>query len=119
MNIIISAVLAFIITMGGGSAMVFSNKHLATNECGLDIVSKQNTPNELHFSAYLDCSGKKISKYTITRHDDKLFVDLYARWTIRVPQSDGEFDYMLPDGINEIYLRVEKPEDMLLIWKRC
>lgn len=118
MNLVISAFLSFILIIGGGSTMVFNSKHLATNECGLNIVSNQNKPNELHFSAFLDCSGKKISKYTITRQKNKLFVDLYAKWTIRVPQGDGEFDYMLPHDVNEIYLRGENPEDTLLIWRR-
>lgn len=118
MDLVISALLSFILIIGGGSAMIFNSKHLATNECGIDVVSKHNKPNELHFSACLDCSGKEISKYTITRQEDKLFVDLYARWSIRVPQGNGEFNYMLPEDVNEIYLRGETPDDTVLVWRR-
>ncbi len=93
------------------------SKHLSTDSCGLDVTAFDTQTKTVHFSACLAFSGD-ITKYTITQQGDKLFVELYGRWPTVFSKFDGEFDYKLPDDVNEIYLRGKNPEDIRLIWRR-
>lgn len=93
------------------------SKHLPTDSCGLDVTAFDTQTNTVHFSACLAFSGD-ITKYTITQQGNKLFVELYGRWHTVFSKFDGEFDYKLPDDVNEIYLRGKNPEDITLVWRR-
>ena len=112
-------------TQKGGSTsghFTYTNvgsKHLPTYECGLDITAFNIQTKTLHFRVCADCSLREFTKYKITQQEDKLFIDLYGRWpAIFISKSNGKFDYTLPDGVNEIYLRGPNPKDTKLIWQK-
>ena len=93
-------------------------KHLPTNECGLDVIKLENQDNTLRFTACLSHSCMKFVKYNVSRENDKIFIDIYGRWFTNYSNFSRSFDYSLPSGIDEVYLRGENSEDIKLIWKR-
>lgn len=118
MTTILSILASALVTIGSFTFMVFGSKHLQTDECGLDVNVSNNTSKTLNFTACLANSGKELTDCIITRSKNKLFVDFYGRWFTGFSKFNEKFDYLLPDDINEIYLRGEKPGDTKLIWKR-
>lgn len=118
MNILLSILASILITLGGSVAYIFSSSHLPTNECGLDIIAMDTETKNLHFTACLANSGKELTGFSVTKLGDKLFIDLYGRWFTGYSKFNENFNYKLPDDVNEIYLRGQNQNDLIQIWKR-
>lgn len=102
----------FLSLIGGGH-------HLSTDSCALDVAMAQNQSQVLCFTADLAKSGEEFTGYKITKKDDKVYISLYSNlFNVFSSKFCGNFNYDLPDNVNEIYLCGKNEGDIKLIWRR-
>lgn len=112
----IIAILASIITIiGGVKHMIFGETCLETNCYSADVSETgQNLNLQLDFAR----SDINFIKHKITKEGTSVFINIYGKHVNdSAHHSDFNIKYLIPDGVNKVYMRGNTNNDLKLIWE--